>query len=232
MRKGESMEEKNRYYGVIFDLDGTLLDTLRDLQESINAVFEKHGIPARSLDEVRSFVGNGVARLMARCLDGGEEHPAYAMLLQEYRSYYKTHCSNHTCPYQGIPQLLRQLKERGVKTAIVSNKFDGATKELKDVYFPNLIDAAVGENEAAGIRKKPAPDMVYTVIDELHLVKENCLYVGDSEVDIRTAAEAGLPCICVTWGFRDKEELIEAGGTCFADTPEELLQKITGMLYL
>ncbi len=215
------------YKTIVFDLDGTLLDTLDDLWLAVNAGLKKCGLPLRSREEVRAFVGNGIANLMQRATGfvGGE---GYDTAFAEFKEYYGAHCEDNTKPYAGILELLQTLKKLGVTCAVVSNKADFAVKKLAKSYFGDLLCAAVGENEAAGIRKKPAPDSLLAVLAELGGTVEETAYIGDSEVDIQTAANAGVDCISVTWGFKDKEFLIENGGTQFADTPSEVLEWILG----
>ena len=210
------------YKTVIFDLDGTLLDTLQDLADAVNASLMQFGYPTRSIDEVRAFVGNGIRLLMIRALPGGDENPDFPAVFQAFRDYYARHCFDHTCPYPGIEQLLSALREKGCRTAVVSNKADTAVKALCSRFFPETIDIAIGERESAGIRKKPAPDTVFEVLRLLDAKKESAVYIGDSDVDIMTAVHAGLPCISVTWGFRDKAFLAQNGATQYASSPQEL----------
>ena len=213
------------YETVIFDLDGTLLDTLDDLTAATNAALEKFSLPQRTREEVRSFVGNGIAKLIERAV-GEEGKGLQAEALAEFKSYYAAHCADKTAPYDGILSLLRSLREKGVKTAVLSNKADFAVKSLAKTYFDGLLLAAVGENESAGIRKKPAPDALFSVMNELSATAEKTVYVGDSDVDIQTAKNAGVACICVTWGFRDKDFLKKEGGKIFVDTPAEILRYV------
>ena len=213
------------YETVIFDLDGTLLDTLDDLTAATNAALAKFSLPQRTREEVRSFVGNGIAKLIERAV-GEEGKGLQAEALAEFKSYYAAHCADKTAPYDGILSLLRSLREKGVKTAVLSNKADFAVKSLAKTYFDGLLLAAVGENESAGIRKKPAPDALFSVMNELSATAEKTVYVGDSDVDIQTAKNAGVACICVTWGFRDKDFLKREGGKIFVDTPAEILRYV------
>ena len=211
------------YQTYIFDLDGTLLDTLGDLAASVNYAMRTHGMPEHSVDEVRQFVGNGVRRLMERAVPGGAAHPAFEAAFATFRRHYMEHSLDTTRPYEGIPELLQELKRRGRHTAVVSNKFDAATKELCRHFFPDTIDVAVGEHEAEGIRKKPAPDTVLQALSQLGVGQEGAVYVGDSDVDIQTARNSGLPCISVLWGFRDREFLLAHGAETFVSQPSELL---------
>ena len=222
MRNGHTM-----YKTIIFDLDGTLLDTLDDLTDATNFALGVCGLNRRTRDEVRAFVGNGIAKLIERAV--GKDNIAYhEQALSEFKRYYAAHCADKTAPYAGILPLLKVLQASGIKTAVVSNKVDFAVKSLAKTYFDGLLLAAVGENEAAGIRKKPAPDSLLAVMEELSASAETTLYVGDSEVDIQTAQNAGVDCLCVTWGFRDKRYLEEEGGRMFVDSAIEILDYTQG----
>ncbi len=207
---------------VIFDLDGTLLDTLEDLYQSVNYALERHGLPLRAKGEVQSFVGNGIKLLMQRAsaLPDGEKLDE---VLSTFKAHYGAHCEDNTCPYEGIIPLLERLKEQGVKTAVVSNKADFATKQLAKSYFGDLLQEAVGENESAGIRKKPAPDSLLAVMERLSAERSSTVYVGDSEVDIQTARNAEVECVSVSWGFKDRAFLKANGATVIVDTPLEIL---------
>lgn len=211
------------YQTYVFDLDGTLLDTLGDLAASVNYAMRTHGMPEHSVDEVCRFVGNGVRRLMERAVPGGAAHPAFEAAFATFRRHYMEHSLDTTRPYEGIPEMLQELKRRGRHTAVVSNKFDAATKELCRHFFPDTIDVAVGEHEAEGIRKKPAPDTVLQALSQLGVGQEGAVYVGDSDVDIQTARNSGLPCVSVLWGFRDREFLLAHGAETFVSQPLELL---------
>lgn len=211
------------YNTYIFDLDGTLLDTLGDLAAATNYALRQHGMPEHSIDDVRRFVGNGVRKLMERAIPDGAHNPDFEATFATFRQYYMQHSLDTTQPYEGISETLAALKAKGCRLAVVSNKMMAATQELCQHFFPDTIEVAIGENEAAGIRKKPAPDTVYAALDALGVGKGNAVYVGDSDVDIQTAANAGLPCISVLWGFRDKAFLTENGAKTFISTPSELL---------
>ena len=213
-----------QYQTMIFDLDGTLLDTLEDLADAVNAALRMHGYPERSIDEVRAFVGNGVRRLMRLAHPGGEAAADFEEVLTDFKVYYADHSRDKTKPYAGILELLETLKGRGVKMAIVSNKFDAAVKELNRFYFDDLIPVAIGENEAAGIRKKPAPDSVFSAMALLGAEPETTLYVGDSEVDHETSRQAGLDLILVSWGFRPRSSLEKYASMALIDSPEEILK--------
>ena len=205
----------------IFDLDGTLLSTLDDLAASTNYALRWAGMPERTVEEVRMFVGNGVKLLMERAIPNGINNPKFEETYAKFREHYMEHNLAPTCPYEGIPELLRELKRRGKKLAIVSNKFYAATQELAKHFFPDTIEVAIGERDS--IRKKPAPDTVLEALKQLGASKDNAVYIGDSDVDIMTAKNCDLPCISVLWGFRDKDYLIKHGGTIFVDKPSEIL---------
>ena len=206
----------------IFDLDGTLLDTLEDLYLATNQALTRHSLPARTRDEVRMFVGNGVEMLIRRAVPAETAENTVAAVLADFKAIYATICEDHTVPYPGIIPLLTALRARGIRTAVVSNKFDAATKQLCQKYFGDLVEIAVGER--AGIRKKPAPDTVFEVLRQLELSADSAVYIGDSDVDIETARGAGMPCLSVTWGLRDEDFLIEHGATVLVHTPRELLE--------
>ena len=207
----------------IFDLDGTLLDTLADLAASVNYALRTHHMPEHSLDDVRRFVGNGVRLLMIRAVPNGEQNPQFEAAFQTFREHYMAHSLDTTHPYDGIPEMRAELKARGKRLAVVSNKFYAATQELCRHFFPDTIEVAIGEHEAEGIKKKPAPDTVIEALRQLGVTKENAVYVGDSDVDIATARNSGLPCISVLWGFRDRDFLTEKGATTFVEAPSDIL---------
>ena len=198
---------------VIFDLDGTLLNTLDDLADSTNYALSRFGYPTRTIEEVRQFVGNGVAKLIERAIPKGKNNPNFEKCLAIFKENYAQNMYNKTAPYNGIIEMLSNLKSKGIKIAVVSNKFDLAVKELCKKYFEGFIDFAAGENEAQGIKKKPAPDTVISVLNEFNFAPEDAVYVGDSDVDIMTAKNSKMPCISVTWGFRDEKFLLENGAT-------------------
>ena len=215
------------YETVVFDLDGTLLDTLDDLHGAVNAALAAYDLPLRTREEVRSFVGNGIVKLMERAVGKAQTEVAdFEGILSAFKAYYKLHCKDKTTAYTGIMPLLTALKERGVKTAVVSNKADFAVKLLAEEYFDGLLLSAVGENESAGIRKKPAPDSVYAALEALGASAEGAVYIGDSEVDIQTAKNAGLPCISVSWGMKTKEFLLNQGAEIILEKATELLTYI------
>ena len=211
-----------QYDTYIFDLDGTLLDTLDDLAAAVNYALRTYRMPEHSRDDIRRFVGNGVRMLMIRAIPDGEQNPRFEEAFSTFRQYYLEHSLDRTRPYDGVPEMLRALKQRGCRLAVVSNKFYAATKELCRHFFAGTIEVAVGEHEAEGIRKKPAPDTVNEALSQLGVDRLNAVYVGDSDVDLQTARNAGLPCISVLWGFRDKDFLLANGATTFISAPQEL----------
>ena len=212
---------------VIFDLDGTLLNTLDDLVDSTNYALSKFGYPTRTIEEVRQFVGNGVAKLIERAIPEGKNNPNFEKCLAIFKENYAQNMYNKTAPYNGIIEMLSNLKSKGIKIAVVSNKFDLAVKELCKKYFEGFIDFAAGENEAQGIKKKPAPDTVTSVLNEFNFAPEDAVYVGDSDVDIMTAKNSKMPCISVTWGFRDEKFLLENGATILINAPSEIYNHLT-----
>lgn len=211
------------YSTYIFDLDGTLLDTLGDLAASVNYALRTCNMQEHSVDDVRSFVGNGVRLLMERAVPDGASNPRFDEAFSIFRQHYMVHSLDTTRPYDGIPEMLAALKAKGCHTAVVSNKFYAATRELCRHFFADTIDVAIGEHEAEGIRKKPAPDTVFEALRQLGMGKDNAVYVGDSDVDIQTAKNSGLPCISVLWGFRNRDFLQKNGAKTFISAPSELL---------
>ena len=212
---------------VIFDMDGTLMDTLDDLTSSMNYIMRKYSYGEYTLDQIRSFVGNGLANLMERCIPGGRENPSFDTVFADFKEYYGAHCNDKTGPYTHVCELLTELKARGYKMAIVSNKAHGPLCELVRLHFSRWIEVAIGERE--GVRKKPAPDTVYLALEALGSDKENAVYVGDSEVDVATAKNAGLACIGCEWGFRTRELLEELGAEVVISDPLELVGVLEGM---
>lgn len=194
---------------IIFDLDGTLLNTLEDLTDSVNYVMGGYDLPPHTIEEIRSYVGNGAAKLIERAVPGGIDNPAYEKMLEMFRLHYAAHCEDKVAPYDGVMELLASLKTAGYRMAIVSNKPDRAVRQLYERYFKECVQEAVGES--SDVQRKPAPDMVYRALDKLSSDASHAVYVGDSEVDIMTAANVPMTCISVTWGFRTKEQLLAAG---------------------
>ena len=206
---------------IIFDLDGTVLDTLADLAAALNYALKRNGLPGRALQEVRSFVGNGIRKLIECGVPAGTDKITTDAVHADFSAYYALHCADATAPYPGIRETLAALRAHGYRTAVVSNKIDSAVQTLVPRYFGGDFDFAVGEKP--GVRAKPAPDAVFAALEALGETKENAVFVGDSEVDIQTAANAGIPCVSVTWGFKDRDFLISHGAKTLIDTPEELL---------
>jgi phosphoglycolate phosphatase len=202
-------------------MDGTVLNTLDDLRDAVNHTMRAYSLAERSLDEVRQFVGNGVERLIELCVPGKRENPEFDDILRDFKEFYSLHSNEKTRPYEGIIPLMNGLKSEGYKLAIVSNKLDGAVKDLAQIYFSGLCDTAIGEKE--GIARKPAPDMVDAALRELSVSRGEAVYVGDSEVDLLTAKNSGLDCITVLWGFREKEFLAERGAKIFAYNPSDII---------
>ncbi len=213
-----------KYDTVIFDLDGTLLDTLEDLCDSTNFALARSRYPERALTEVRAFVGNGIGNLIACAVPEGTSKEECAAVLEVFRAHYAENCNNKTRAYDGVEALLARLKAANIKLAIVSNKVDSAVKALCERYFSDYISIAIGETE--NIRRKPAPDTVFAAMELLGAEKESTVYIGDSEVDVQTAKNAGIDLIAVSWGFRDREVLRALGTFPIADTTEEVWQLI------
>jgi phosphoglycolate phosphatase len=213
-----------KYKAIIFDLDGTLTDTLEDLFLSVNHALRTVGLPERSIDEVRRFVGNGVRKLIERSVPKDTDVVLLEKCFDAFRSHYVVHCQEHTCLYPGIAYLLTALQAKGYKMAVVSNKLQAGVDELADTFFGGVIDVAIGEQP--GIPRKPAPDMVLAALRELGVEASEAIYVGDSDVDLQTAANAGLPCISVLWGFRSRDFLVANGATMFAEQPQDVLSMV------
>ena len=210
------------YKTYIFDLDGTLLNTLGDLAASTNYALRQYGMPEHTIDDVRRFVGNGVGKLIERAIPEGLANPQYEDVLATFRKHYMLHSLDTTAPYPGIESLLHSLRSHGCNVAVVSNKFYNATVELCRHFFAYTVEVARGERD--NIRRKPAPDTVFEAMRQLGVSGEDTVYVGDSDVDVATARNSGIPCISVLWGFRDRDFLIEHGATTFVNTPEDILK--------
>lgn len=219
--KNTKIDVLENYSTIIWDLDGTLMDTLKDLWLSTNHALKVYGMPERTYEEVRQFVGNGVRKLIERATPDGDNNPLFEDVFNEFKRYYMLHCQDNTQPYEGIIETLHKLKEQGKRMAIVSNKLQSGVTELHKQWFSDVIEVAVGERD--GIKRKPAPDMVEVALNELGVDKQNAVYIGDSDVDIATARNSNLPCISVLWGFRDRDFLTYNGATTFAEKPENLL---------
>lgn len=213
-----------KYKLAIFDMDGTILNTLNDLADSMNHCLRAHDLPERPLQEIRTFLGNGIHWLVECSVPEGTDAETLEKVYQMFLVYYKDHCSIKTQAYEGIPQVLQSLRRAGVLTAVVSNKADYAVKILCGDYFDGLLDFSVGELE--GRRRKPYPDSVNAVLEKFQIAKEDAVYIGDSEVDFQTAQNAGLDVIMVGWGFRDEEFLKEHGASFVIHDPAKILELI------
>ncbi len=205
----------------IFDLDGTLLDTLKDLTDSTNYALRHSGMPEHTIDEIRDFVGNGVKKLIERAVPDGLDNPKFEETYERFREHYLTNSLHTTQPYPGVMDMLHTLSTHGKKMAIVSNKFYTATEELCRHFFGDYIHVAIGERE--DIRRKPAPDTVLEAMRQLKADISTTVYIGDSDVDLATARNSGIPCISVLWGFRSREFLAEHGATTFVDAPSQII---------
>lgn len=212
-----------KYKLAVFDLDGTILNTLDDLADSLNHCLSLFEMPERTIDEVRRFVGNGIRKLIERAVPENSSDDVIDRVYGEFIKYYGEHCSDKTKAYDGIEKLIENLRKSGCHTAVVSNKADYAVQELCRKYFNGCFDYAVGERE--GISRKPSPDSVNEVLEKLSISRKNAVYIGDSDVDIMTAANADMDCISVSWGFRDCEFLKKHGASLIVDSPDEI-QKI------
>lgn len=213
------MEKK--YKAVIFDLDGTLLNTLEDLCDSVNYGLKCCNMPERSLEEIRHFVGNGVEKLVERSVPVGTKDAGREKVFSLFKEHYALHCNDKTGLYPGIEELLKGLKEQGFLMAIVSNKLQEGVDALYRQYFASYLSVAIGSRD--GIRKKPSPDTVMKALQYLGISKEEAVYVGDSEVDIATAKNAQMKCITVAWGFRTRQEQEAAGAEIFVEKPKEII---------
>lgn len=211
-----------KYNVAVFDLDGTLTDTLADLKNSVNYALSKLGLPERSAEEVRSFVGNGIGRLIYLSVPENTPAETAEKCLGIFKEYYKTHSCIETKPYDGIIEMLEKLKERNVKIAVVTNKIHGSAVDITNKFFGDLVDITVGQSE--DLERKPAPDGVFYALEKLGVSKENAVYIGDSEVDCETAKNAEIPCIGVSWGFRGREVLENNGAFYVADSTEEITE--------
>jgi len=215
---------KMKYKAIIFDLDGTLTDTLEDLFLSTNYALRSCGLPERGLDEVRRFVGNGIRKLIEKAVPEDTEAVLLERCFEAFRAHYVIHCQDHTCLYPGIASLLTTLHAKGYLMAVVSNKIQASVTELTRTFFQGVIDVAIGEQ--AGIPRKPAPDMIQAALAGLNVTASETVYVGDSEVDLLTAANAGLPCISVLWGFRSRDFLLAHGASILAESPQDVLDLV------
>lgn len=216
-----------KYEAVLFDLDGTLLDTLEDLKDSVNYIMEKYHFPKRTLDEVRNAVGNGIHKLIERSVPKETDAETIESAFCDFMTYYQKNCMVKTKPYPGMEELLDRLKTDGCKLAVVTNKGNEAVQEMIPHYFGGIFEIAIGTTKE--MPKKPAPDTAYFVLEKMHTEKEKALFIGDSQVDVETAKNAGIDSILVTWGFRDRETLIKAGAVNLAGDTKELYHKIQEM---
>lgn len=215
-----------RYKAVLFDMDGTVLDTLGDLTDAVNHTLRQYHMPERREAEVASFLGNGAARLLACSAPEGTDEAVLERMLRDYAPWYDAHCRIKTAAYPGILALMRTLRDRGVKLAVISNKQDTAVKALAEQHFPGLLELAVGES--AAVRRKPNPDAVNAALSAMGVSAGESIYVGDTEVDLQTAANAGTACACVAWGFRSRSRLSAAGAELIFDSALELEQYLLG----
>lgn len=213
------------YKAVLFDMDGTVLDTVGDLRDAINVSLERFGFPPRTEAEVKSFLGKGPAHFVRCAVPQGTDEAVCQQVLAFYEPYYNSHCQISTAPYPGIMALLEALKQRGIKLAVISNKQEPAVKALAQQHFTGLLELAVGTN--AQIRRKPDPSAVLAAMAELGVTREETLYVGDMDVDLNTARNAGIDCVGVAWGFMGRQKLEALGAEHIVDRAEELLEFIT-----
>ena len=211
----------NKINTVIFDMDGTVLNTLDDLTDAVNYTLAKHGLPTRDKEDYRRFFGNGIGYAMKCAAPDGIGDELFAKMIADFKDYYNMHCLDKTAPYEGILDLMKELHEKGYKMAIVSNKIDSAVKELNERFFSRYVSVAIGEKP--DIRRKPAADTVLAALKELNSTQDEAVYIGDSEVDLQTAQNSGIPCITVLWGFRDRDMLVENGATTFATAPADII---------
>lgn len=208
------------YRAVLYDMDGTVLDTLEDMADSVNESLSRFGLPPVTLDKVRRSVGNGARKLIFRVVPEGTDPALTERVLAFYKPWYDAHCRVKTRPYAGVPELMARLRDRGIAQAIISNKPDPAVQELARAFFPGLLETAVGES--AAVRTKPNPDAILAAVKQMGVPLEQCVYVGDSEVDVEAARNAGLDCISVSWGFRSVEQLLAAGAARIVSDPAGL----------
>ena len=211
---------------VLFDLDGTLLDTIEDLADSLNYILALYELPLHTVAEVKNYVGNGIPKLLERAVSVDTPKEQIGQMYQQFLAYYQAHCMVKTKPYAGIPALLATLKGQGLQMAVISNKADAATQELILHCFGNSFDYVLGATQERKL--KPDRAMIDDALNALSIVPSEAIYVGDSQVDIETARNAEIPCISVTWGFRSREQLIESGASMLADTPEDVVKIILG----
>lgn len=222
----KNIKKLENYDTILWDLDGTLLYTLDDLAAAVNAALAAFHLPARTEDEVKNFVGNGIRKLMERAVPDGADHPEFGEIFAFFRSYYGEHCNNQTRPFDGVCDLLRRLQAEGWRMAVVSNKIDSAVQDLARLYFPDTIAMAVGDN--AERRKKPETDNVLYACEQLGSDVTRAIFVGDSHVDVMTAQNAAMPMVIVDWGYRSREQLVADGAENIVSTMDELYEVLTG----
>ena len=214
-----------KYEAVLLDMDGTVLDTVQDIQDSLNASLREFGLPEVDTAKTKANLGNASRYLISHCVPEGTPPELTEKVLEFYLPYYDAHSHIKTSPYEGISELMEKLKNSGLRLAIISNKPMSTVAELAEEFFPGKLECAVGQSEQ--LRRKPEPDMVFKVLEDMGLRADRCVYVGDSEVDIKTAGNAGMDCVSVSWGFRTREQLVEAGASRIADSVNELYNIIT-----
>lgn len=215
-----------KFTAAVFDLDGTLIDTLEDLKNSVNYALGQFGFPERTYDEIKSFVGNGVAKLVYRSAPADTADETKAKLLALFKEHYMAHSMVFTAPYEGIEEMLTELKNAGVRTAVVTNKMQDAAFDLIETFFGSYIDVVIGQVDS--LPQKPEPDGVWLAIEKLGEKRENAVYIGDSDVDCLTAKNSALPVIGCVWGFRGREVLEECGADYIAESPSDVVKIITG----
>lgn len=211
---------------IVWDMDGTILNTLEDLKDSVNFAVVSYGFKPYNQQEIRAMLGNGIKVLMELAVPNGYNNPKFDECFETFKQHYQLHMNDKTRPYDGIPEVMRKLKEKGYRQAVVSNKIDSAVQKLVETYYP-FIDIAIGERD--GLQRKPQPDMVWAALDELNVKKEMAVYIGDSEVDLATAKNAGLDCISVAWGFRDIKMLRSIGAQVIVEKPRDLIAVLEKM---
>ena len=209
-----------KYKLALFDMDGTILDTLEDLTDATNVIMEQYGYPTHGIDAVRSFVGNGLRKLIERATPADTAADKIDAMLADFKVYYADHCADKTHPYDGVREMIARLRDKGILTAVVSNKVDEGVQELVKEYFPGLFDLAVGERP--DVKPKPAPDMVFSALERMGVDIREAVFIGDSDVDLKTAQNAGIDGIFVDWGFRTPEVLRSLGAEIVVSTPEQV----------
>ncbi len=214
-----------KYKALVWDLDGTLLNTIDDLADAVNYALAAHQLPTHTVDAVKQFVGRGIRYMVSRAVPNGEENPLFEEVFASFVPYYEAHCQDKTAPYAGITESLATLRAAGCKMAIVTNKIQSAAAELVNEMFPD-IDLVIGDSPL--VKRKPAPDGVYLALEKLGVASADAAYIGDSDIDYATAKNASLPCLSVLWGFRTREQLTEVGADTFFETPAALVDYVLG----